>query len=59
MTVHWEQLYSDTSDLFMYRAKIPGRWLIYVGDVGAGETGGGGVVFYPDPNHKWDGNSLP
>jgi hypothetical protein len=42
----------------MNRAKLPGGWLIYVRDH-AGTHGGVGVVFYPDPKHEWDGNSLP
>ncbi len=52
--VHWEHLQTDASDLFMYRTRIPGGWLIYVGDTGAG---GGGVTFFPDPKHEWNGPS--
>ena len=37
----------------MNRAKIPGGWLL----VSTSNTGGG-VSFYPDPEHKWDGGSL-
>jgi hypothetical protein len=36
------------------RAKVPGGWLVAVGIFG-----GGGVTFYPDPKHEWDGRSLP
>jgi hypothetical protein len=37
------------------RAKIPGGWLVY------GTTSGGAamIVFVPDPEHQWDGASLP
>lgn len=47
----------------MQRAKVPGGWLVYV--FGHGYSfrsrsiwGHGGLTFYPDPEHKWDGNSL-
>jgi hypothetical protein len=36
------------------RAKIPGGWLLIVTS-----NSGGGLTFYSDPQHKWDGNSLP
>ena len=35
------------------RAKIPGGWLLL-----ATSNSGGGLTFYSDPQHKWDGNSL-
>ena len=37
------------------RTKVPGGWLVLcqIGSFGAGLT------FYPDPNHQWNGNSLP
>ncbi len=34
----------------LYRAKIPGGWLV---------LGAYGVCFVPDPEHNWDGRSLP
>jgi hypothetical protein len=38
------------------RAKIPGGWLFIVW---WGPTyDGSGATFIPDPEHKWDGNSL-
>jgi len=37
-----------------FRAKIPGGWL-----VGRPDSGGTGTTFVPDPEHKWDGSSLP
>jgi len=41
-------------DPLIKRAKIPGGWLVWC-------DGGlkGGLTFVPDPNHEWDGNSLP
>jgi len=36
----------------MYRARIPGGWLLYI--VGAAE----GITFVLDPDHKWNGASL-
>ena len=35
------------------RAKIPGGWLVR-SDI----YEGGGMAFVPDPDHKWDGNSV-
>jgi hypothetical protein len=35
------------------RAKISGGWLIV-----STSNNGGGVTFYPDPEHKWDGGSV-
>ena len=36
--------------VYIYRAKIPGGWLVGTMDV---------FSFVPDPNHEWDGSSLP
>lgn len=51
----WEKLKEPRSGLgpALWRAKVLGGWLIW---------GGGsytGVIFYPDPQHQWDGGSLP
>jgi hypothetical protein len=35
------------------RAKVPGGWLVMI------FTAPGGLTFYPDPQHTWDGSSLP
>jgi hypothetical protein len=37
------------------RAKVLGGWLVAVM---TGGGAGGGVTFYADPEHKWDGGSL-
>jgi hypothetical protein len=38
------------------RAKIPGGWLV---GVESGNVRAWGLTFVPDPNHEWDGGSLP
>ena len=40
--------------LAMYRTKVPGGWLVM-----AKVTHGVSVSFYPDPQHAWDGKTLP
>ena len=39
---------------YVIRAKVPGGWFIRTGQ---GE--GVAAFFYPDPEHLWDGSSLP
>ncbi len=55
MALQWQEVncLSDMS-LSTYRAKVPGGWLVWTGRYDQG-----GLTFYPDPNHEWDGNSLP
>jgi hypothetical protein len=54
----WHKLNSSSADgrFFkvgnVYRAKVPGGWLVLVVDNASGLT------FYPDPKHNWDGSSL-
>jgi hypothetical protein len=36
------------------RAKVPGGWLVSVSG-----SAGDGLAFYPDPQHVWNGASLP
>ena len=40
---------------YAYRARVPGGWLIFIWT--PGRSGLGGVTFYPDPNHAWDGGT--
>lgn len=47
--INWEELKSN--HWLVLRAKVPGGWLVLVE--------GKGLTFYPDPNHEWDGNTLP
>ena len=53
--VVWEELASRGGRLAMLRAKVPGGWLIYAAD---GYHHHGGITFYPDPEHRWNGSSL-
>lgn len=62
MVLIWEAVKSEISERGFFtaaapstlRAKVPGGWFIHVG-AGAGS----GAFFYPDPEHTWDGSSLP
>ena len=36
-----------------YRAKVPGGWLVAIWWTQSSTT-----IFYPDPEHRWDGGSL-
>ncbi len=42
----------DKSAKYAYRSRVPGGWLIFTYKGGLG-----GVTFYPDPNHAWDGGT--
>ncbi|MDB9529485.1 hypothetical protein PN498_26075 [Oscillatoria sp. CS-180] len=55
---HWEKLdckNQPAGGLGAWRAKVPGGWLVAI-RCGGGE--GGGVTFYPDPYHQWDGGTM-
>lgn len=45
--LQWEAL---SSSIPASRAKVPGGWLVSITN--------GGMAFYPDPGHTWDGASL-
>ena len=49
----FEKLDVDALSARVNRAKIPGGWLLV-----STSNAGGGVTFYPDPEHKWDGGSV-
>jgi len=49
----FEKLDVDALSARVSRARIPGGWLLI-----ATSSSGGGVTFYPDPQHKWDGGSV-
>ena len=49
--IQWQPIKSSHQPVL--RTKVPGGWLVLV----AG--GSGGLTFYPDPEHRWDGSSLP
>ena len=54
----WHPVSSSSSggELFrlgdVYRAKVPGGWFVLV------TNNARGLMFYPDPEHTWDGASL-
>ncbi len=41
---------------YAYRARVPGGWLIFIQT--PGPSGLGGVTFYPDSKHTWDGGDA-
>ncbi len=53
--MEWEEVRSSGGLLSVYRAKVPGGWLVYVCN---GYYHHGGVAFLPDPNHDWNGETL-
>jgi hypothetical protein len=56
--LHWDEIkakFSDGSMASFYRAKVPGGWLVGIFLSGQAVS----ITFYPDPDHKWDGSSLP
>jgi hypothetical protein len=54
--MQWRDVRSTGGLLAVYRAKVPGGWLVYVGN---GYHHHGGVTYYPDPNHEWNGGTMP
>ena len=42
----------------VYRFKVPGGWIVCV-RIHAADDASGGLAFYPDPDHKWEGDSIP
>jgi hypothetical protein len=62
MAVKWEYLSTQFltghhPQVSLYRAKVPGGWLVLAVLGLTGESGT--ITFYPDPGHAWDGSSLP
>ena len=49
----WELILTTFGTLPMHRAKVPGGWLITM------LSEAPAITFYPDPDHRWDGGSLP
>ena len=58
----WEEIECDLKKegrlipkaIHLQRAKVPGGWLVQVNLLSYS-----GAFFYPDPEHIWDGSSLP
>ena len=53
--IDWEQLES-TKGLTVLRVRVPGGWLVYASN---SYHHHGGMAFYPDPGHQWQGGTLP
>ena len=54
--LNWEALNSNWREggpEKVHRAKIPGGWILVTGHRSEAST-----TFIPDPEHRWDGNSL-
>ena len=45
-------------EMYTFRAKVPGGWMVKTFSLSAAGRGPGGAFFYPDPNHEWDGKTL-
>jgi hypothetical protein len=63
MPIQWEYLgtsktpeapYAPSFAVALYRAKVPGGWLLMT--LANGEWSN--LTFYPDQHHRWDGSSL-
>lgn len=50
----WEQLATRGFGVRLWRARVPGGWLVRLQVCPATS-----VCFYADPEHHWDGASLP
>ncbi len=64
LPLEFEQLnpFGTPRERGLYRAKVPGGWLILLSDKSddaARAWGMGALTFIPDPEHEWEGGSLP
>ncbi len=67
-TLSWEPIdgwprpgYRDGRKAELYRAAVPGGWLVGYEITEAWDAGGvgaGGLTFVPDPKHTWKGGSV-
>jgi hypothetical protein len=48
--LEWQEVRSSGALLAVYRAHVPGGWLVYASN---GYHHHGGITFYPDPTHAW------
>ena len=59
MVLIWKEIASEdisthgTYKTGVWRAKVPGGWFVKLASASTG------AFFYPDPEHTWDGSSLP
>ena len=51
-------LADDAARVHLWRAKVPGGWLLMTAKRVAGQEDSGQVSFYGDPKHEWDGDSI-
>lgn len=54
--VIWTDVETNFNTRGLDRAKVPGGWLLIMTDF---DSEAMTMTFYPDPDHKWDGSSLP
>ncbi len=55
--LEWEKISSNFfSSTVVECTKVPGGWLVLARSQMAY---GVSISFYPDPNHEWDGGTLP
>jgi hypothetical protein len=53
--IDWEPIESNKG-LTVLRDRVPGGWLVYACNSFHHH---GGLTFYPDPEHQWNGGRLP
>lgn len=53
--IDWEPIESNKG-LTVLRVGVPGGWLVYASNSFHQH---GGLTFYPDPEHRWEGGRLP
>ena len=54
------QVFLGESGVTYDRAKVSGGWILRIHMHGTSRSDGQmSLAFMPDPEHKWDGNSLP
>lgn len=58
MALQWEEIEGERGVNRVERTKVPGGWLVrwHYDDY---QFPWAGMTFVPDPDHEWDGNSLP
>jgi hypothetical protein len=56
--IDWKKLSTGGVDInfTFHRTKVPGGWFVAIHWQ---YSNAASITFYPDPEHKWDGNSLP
>lgn len=52
--IEWEEV-GSTKGLTVLRVRVPGGWLVYASN---SYHHHGGITFYPDPEHRWNGGTL-